>query len=154
MSKSNGSDEEMGLEESNGKDAAETEPKDVVEVEVEETAEDVPQDGAEATKAELQDLGREIRERAEEVRKEVVKQLFGVAETIRDEARDNEAEGEMLDTADKIAEGLEKAGNYLDSRTVDTLGEEATRVVRRSPWRVIMTVFAIGIGLGIFFRRD
>ncbi len=154
MSKSNGSDEEMGVEESNGKDVVENEPTDVIEVEAEDVAEDVPQDGAEAAKAEFQELGREMRERAEEVRKEVVKQLFGVAETIRDEARDNEAEGEMLDATDKIAEGLEKTANYLDSRTVDTLGEDATRVVRRNPWRVIMMMFAIGIGLGIFFRRD
>jgi len=103
---------------------------------------------------ELNELGRELRERADEVRREVIRQLHNTADSIRGEAKKRKARGETRETANTIATGLEKTANYLNSRTVDTLGEDATHVVQRNPWRFMALLFAIGMAIGIFFRRD
>ena len=113
-----------------------------------------PEETVDQAKLELTELGRELRERADEVRVEVVKQLQTAAETIRKEAKERKAKGEVRDAADNLAKGLEKTANYLNSRDVDNLGEDATRIIRRNPWRFIAFIFAVGIAIGIFFRRD
>src|SRR3990170_1820017 len=89
------------------------------------TSEDV----IDEAKLELAELGRELRDRADEVRVEVVKQLQAAAETIRKEAKERKAKGEVREAADNLAKGLEKTANYLNSRDVENLGEEATRVI-------------------------
>ena len=114
----------------------------------------IPEDGVDEARLELAELGRDLRDRADEVRVEVVKQLQGAAETIRKEAKDRKAKGEVREAADNLAKGLEKTANYLNSRDVEDLGEDATRVIRRNPWRFIAFIFALGIAIGIFFRRE
>ncbi len=109
---------------------------------------------AEKARAELQDFSREIRQRANDARKEVVKQLHTAAETIRKEARDNKGNDDMKNAADNLANGLEKAANYLNSRNVEDMGEEVVKVVRRNPTRVMMILFIVGVIVGVFLRRD
>jgi ElaB/YqjD/DUF883 family membrane-anchored ribosome-binding protein len=112
-------------------------------------------DAAQAASDELKELGREFRKRAEDVRQEVVKQLHSAADLIRKEAKErNAADPTLKDNADKLARGLEKTASYLNSRNIDQLGGEATRVVSHNPWRSIGLVFVIGLIVGLLLRRD
>lgn len=115
-----------------------------------EKAEQVAQEAQE----ELQELSRELRKRAEDARKEVVKQLNTVADTIRREARDAHASGEVKASADSVAKNLEKAAHYINSRSVDRLGEDAVRVVRKNSMTAIIIAFVIGLLIGLMMRGD
>jgi|FLYN01.1.fsa_nt_gi ElaB/YqjD/DUF883 family membrane-anchored ribosome-binding protein len=103
---------------------------------------------------ELQELRRELRKRAEDVRKETVKQLNKAAETIRKEARTATIDDEFKRGADDIARGLEKAASYLNSRNVDQMGEDATRVVQKNPIRAVVVALVVGLLLGMMMRGD
>jgi ElaB/YqjD/DUF883 family membrane-anchored ribosome-binding protein len=62
--------------------------------------------------------------------------------------------GDLLDNADTLAMGLEKAANYLNSRDLDQMGEEAARTVRANPLRSVGIVFVVGVLVGLFLRRE
>lgn len=102
----------------------------------------------------LQEMGRELTKRANDVRKEVVKQLNNAAETIRKEAHDATDDTGARKTADEVAKGLEKAAHYLNNRSVEQMGTEASRVVRSNPLRTLFIAFAVGLLLGIVMRGD
>lgn len=112
------------------------------------------QEVAEDIQRELRELQRQLRGRANDVRKEVVKQLYTGAETIRKEARQSSAADEAKSSADEIARGLEKAASYLNSRSVEDMGEEAVRVVRRNPMRAVIIAFVVGLLMGIMMKGD
>lgn len=113
-----------------------------------EKAEEVISD----VKQELFDFKREAYQRAEEVRKEAAKQLNVAAETIRREVRDNKADNEAIKRADEIAVRLEKTAHYLNTHSVDQMGEEATRIVTRNPWRAVIVSVVVGFLLGLMLR--
>lgn len=112
------------------------------------------QEVAEDIQRELRELQRQLRGRANDVRKEVVKQLNTGADTIRKEARQSPAGSEAKQSADEIARGLEKAASYLNSRSVEDMGEEAVRVVRRNPMRAVIIAFVVGLLMGIMMKGD
>jgi ElaB/YqjD/DUF883 family membrane-anchored ribosome-binding protein len=101
----------------------------------------------------LAELRREAYQKAEEVRKEAARQLNTVAETIRREVRDNKADNEAIKRADEVAARLEKTAHYLNTHTVDQMGEEATRIVTRNPWRAVVVALIIGLILGWITRK-
>lgn len=107
------------------------------------------QDVAQDVSAELREIGRELRSRANDVRKEAVKQLNTAAETIRKEARERGADDSTLKGADDVAKGLEKAAQYLNSHSVEQFGSETARVVRRNPLRALVIAFGVGLLMGI-----
>lgn len=102
---------------------------------------------------ELKELGRELRTRAEAAREEVVKQLHNVAASMRKEVRDRKADPNLKANVDRMASGLEKAATYLNSRNLDQIGEDATKVVRTNPWRTLAVIFIVGLIIGVFLRR-
>lgn len=107
------------------------------------------QDVAQEVSEELREIGRELRSRANDVRKEAVKQLNAAAETIRKEARERGADSSTLRGADEVAKGLEKAAQYLNSRSVEQFGSDTARVVRRNPLRALVIAFGVGLLMGI-----
>ncbi len=115
-----------------------------------EAVQDVVQDVAE----ELGELGRDLRKKGNEVRKQAVKQLHTAAETIRREAREATKDREAHKAADEVARGLEKAATYLNTHSLEDMGVEAQRVVKRNPLRTVFIAFAIGLLLGMFLRGD
>jgi ElaB/YqjD/DUF883 family membrane-anchored ribosome-binding protein len=117
---------------------------------VDEKAEEAVQD---VTK-ELRELGREFRHRANDVRKEAAKQLNTAAATIRKESRQAGAGAEIADNADELAKGLEKAAHYLNSKSVEQMGDDATRVVQRYPLRAVIITFVVGALIGIMLRGN
>jgi ElaB/YqjD/DUF883 family membrane-anchored ribosome-binding protein len=113
-----------------------------------EKIEDVAQDVAK----ELREMGREFRHRANDVRKEAAKQLHTAAATIRKESRQAGAGEELTQNADELAKGLEKAAHYLNSKSVEQMGDDATRVVQRYPLRAVIITFVVGALIGIMLR--
>ena len=87
------------------------------------------QDAARDVAQELSEFAREVRQRANSVRKEAVKQLNHAAESIRREAHDNTEDKKAHEAADEVAKGLEKAAHYLNTNSVEQMGTEATKVV-------------------------
>jgi|GEM_PF-753954 len=100
------------------------------------------------------EVQRRLRETADDAKKEVVKQLNVAAETIRREAREANAGDDLKRNADDVAKGLEKAASYLGNRSVDEMGEDATRVVKNNPWRSVSVIFLIGLVIGMILRGD
>jgi ElaB/YqjD/DUF883 family membrane-anchored ribosome-binding protein len=100
----------------------------------------------------LNELGRELRVRANDIRKEAVKQLNTAADSIRKEVRESTDSSDAHKAADEVAKGLEKAATYLNNRTVEQMGEDATRVVRRNPMRMLFIAFVVGWLLGMMMR--
>jgi ElaB/YqjD/DUF883 family membrane-anchored ribosome-binding protein len=112
------------------------------------------QDAAQDVSQELRELGREFRHRADGVRKEAAKQLNTAAETIRKEVRSAGVGNEAVGSADELAKGLEKAATYLNSKSVEQMGTDATRVVQSYPLRAVFITFIVGLLLGLMLRGD
>jgi hypothetical protein len=112
------------------------------------------QEAAQDVSKELRELGRELRGRANDVRKEAAKSLNTVASTIRKEVRDVGAGNEAMQNADELAKNLEKAAAFLNSKSVEDMGGDATRVVQRYPLRAVFVTFIVGLLIGIVMRGD
>jgi ElaB/YqjD/DUF883 family membrane-anchored ribosome-binding protein len=121
-------------------------PHNGTDANVEDVAQDVSK--------ELRELGRELRHRADDVRKEAAKQLNTAADTIRKEVRQAGAGTEFQDSADELAKGLEKAASYLNSKSVEQMGGDATRVVQRYPLRAVFVTFIVGLLIGLLLKGD
>jgi ElaB/YqjD/DUF883 family membrane-anchored ribosome-binding protein len=100
------------------------------------------------------EFGREARKRTEDLKNDLAGQLFQAASTLRKEARAAKAGDDAIRTADKMSKNLEKAGTYLRRHSLDDMGDEATRAVRRNPWRIVLIALAIGVILGVLLRGD
>lgn len=112
------------------------------------------QEAAQDVSKELRELGRELRGRANDVRKEAAKSLNNVATTIRKEVREAGAGDEAKQSADELAKGLEKAAAFLNNKSVEDMGGDATRVVQRYPLRAVFVTFIVGLLIGIVMRGD
>ena len=76
--------------------------------------------------------------------------LLNAAQVLRDEAEKTNNE-ELVRQAQHLATGIEKTALYLDSRTLDQMGEDAAEVVRDNPLQSIGIVFVFGLILGLIF---
>lgn len=110
------------------------------------------QDTARDVAKELGEFGRELRQRANSVRKEAVKQLNHAAESIRREAHDTTDDATAHQTADEVAKGLEKAAHYLNTNSVEQMGKEATKVVRQNPIPSLLVALGIGMIIGLILN--
>ena len=110
------------------------------------------QDAARDVAAELGELGRELRQRANSVRKEAVKQLNHAAESIRKEAREATDDATARQTADEVAKGLERAAHYLNTNSVEQMGAEATKAVRQNPISALLIALGIGMVIGLLLN--
>ena len=92
------------------------------------------------------EIGREIFNQADSVRRDVVKQLCDVADSIRSRARS--VEGDTRDNANRIARNLEQTANYLNGRAIDQM-EDTTEMMREHVWETTLIAFLIGLVLGL-----
>ncbi len=111
---------------------------------VEDAARDVSKD--------LGEIARELRQKANDVRKEAVKQLNHAAETIRREAHDKTEDASAHKSADEVAKGLEKAAHYLNNNSVEQMEKEARRVVRKNPFPSVLVALGIGMVIGLLLN--
>ena len=114
--------------------------------------------GASASKtqdraAELRERARELRQQAEDVRHEVIKQLHNAADKLRSDVRESDADTETRVSMDAIAKGMERAAGYLNSRSLEELGQEAGKKIRRNPGKTFAAIFIVGLIIGILLRN-
>lgn len=108
---------------------------------------------AEAAEGTARDVGRELRDRADGFRLDIVKQLHNFAQTIRKEVQSvDDIDSESVERAERFASGLDSAADYLNRHTVEDLGGEATAVVQRNPWKVLGFAFVVGVIIGLLLR--
>jgi ElaB/YqjD/DUF883 family membrane-anchored ribosome-binding protein len=113
------------------------------------------EDAVEDVEKRVSELRREAQARAEDVKREAAKQLNTAAEAIRREARESgQVDADALKRIDDIATRLEKTAGYLNSRSVQDIGGDATKVVVRNPWRAVIVSFVVGFLLGLMLRGD
>ena len=98
----------------------------------------------------VQELAREAYKKADGTRKDAVKKLFEVADELRAQAR--ETSGEARDNVNDMARNLERAANYLNSRTVDQV-EEAKDTASNNPLKSTVAVLIVGIIIGLLLGR-
>jgi ElaB/YqjD/DUF883 family membrane-anchored ribosome-binding protein len=103
-------------------------------------------------KKDLGEIGQDIYKRADGVRKDAVNVLHSAAEKIRDEVRERELGEDANRAADDVANGLEKAAHYLNTRSVEEMGQDAKQVVQQYPVRTVGIAMFIGIIVGMFMR--
>lgn len=116
------------------------------------TAEDQLEDVREEIEERVNDIKREVRTRAEDAKRDAAKQLNAVAARIRKEVREDDSKAEDIERADELARNLEKAAYYLNTRSLNEMGQEATQVVTRNPWRNLMVALIVGFILGLIVR--
>jgi len=117
---------------------------------IQDRAEKIASDAAES----LHDLGRDARGTAEEVKKQAVKLLNNAADAIRREARQAGAKGEIRDSVDGVASGLEHAAHYLKKNSYEDMGEDVAKTVRKNPLRTLAIIFVVGVIIGMMLRGD
>ncbi|MGQ9889342.1 MAG: hypothetical protein ACUVSX_12740 [Aggregatilineales bacterium] len=123
--------------------------------EARQQAEQAVEEIRENVEKKVAELRREAQARAEDMKREAAKQLNTAAETIRREARESgQVDADALKRIDDIAMRLEKTANYLNSRSVQDIGSDATKVVVRNPWRAVIISFVVGFLLGLMLRGD
>ena len=74
--------------------------------------------------------------------------LLNAAQVLRDEAMKTNNE-DLVRQAQHLAGGIEKTALYLDSRTLDQMGEDAAAVVRSNPLQAMGVVLIFGLVLGL-----
>lgn len=107
---------------------------------------------ADEANKELRELGRQVRHKANDAKKDVVGRLYEAAETIRREAREANSGKEGEQAADNVARGLEKAAHYLNRHSFEDMGDDMERVVKRSPMRALIIATLVGIVIGLVLR--
>ena len=110
----------------------------------------VSQVGTDATRT-AAEAQRAMRESAYTVKEAASDSLLTAAESIRREALKGGNE-EIIRQAHTLARSMEKAALYLDSRTFEQIGQDATEVVKDNPWQSIGIVFIIGLVLGLLLN--
>jgi len=76
--------------------------------------------------------------------------LLNAAQALRAEAERTNNE-DLIHQAQHLAGGIEKTALYLDSRTLEQMGEDAAEVVRDNPLQTVGIVFFFGLILGLIF---
>jgi ElaB/YqjD/DUF883 family membrane-anchored ribosome-binding protein len=94
------------------------------------------------------DLRRNLRRNAETAKEKASDSLLNSAEAIRNEAHKSNNE-EVVRQAQSLARSMEKAALYLDSRTLDQLGNDAQTTVKQNVWSTLGIVAALGFLLGM-----
>ncbi|MBZ0289849.1 MAG: hypothetical protein K8I30_19660 [Anaerolineae bacterium] len=100
----------------------------------------------------VNELKRNLRKGAEDVKKEAVLQLNKRAEDIRREAREAKMEPDAVAQADQMAANLEKAASYLNNRSIDQMGADIDRAIDQNTGRAILITLVIGFLLGFLMR--
>ncbi len=107
---------------------------------------------ADQAAAELREAGRELRQKANDLRKDLVGQLNKAAAALRQEARDKSSDPSLHQSVDEAATGLEKAAVYLNNHSVEDMGAEAVQTVKQNPVQTMAIVFVVGLIIGLLLR--
>ncbi len=107
---------------------------------------------AEQVNEQLGEFGRQARKKADDAKGEAVKGLNNIAETIRREARENNADGDALKNADQLAANLEKAAQYLKTNSFEEIRDDVEEEIREKTFLLLGIAFVVGLVLGLILR--
>lgn len=100
---------------------------------------------------------KEARERGAEIetgaRQEVAASLRRAADFISKESRGRRVSGKARNRMQDLVNGLDDAAIYLEEHSLGDLSEEATEVVRQTPWLSLMVAFVAGIVIGVLLSN-
>lgn len=94
------------------------------------------------------EMRRVLRQNAAVAKDKASDTLLSAAETIRSEALKSNHE-EVIRQSRTMARGMEKAALYLDSRSLEQLGDDAREAVRENVWPTLGIVAALGFLVGL-----
>jgi hypothetical protein len=100
----------------------------------------------------FEELGREVHHHAEHTKSDMVKTLHDAAKTLRRQARDAGASGDVLDRVDDVATGFEKAASYLKRNSYSDMGEDAVKTAKAYPLQTMAIILVIGVIIGMILR--
>ncbi len=115
---------------------------------VQQKAEEVSANVSASTAQAMAEARRAMRENADTAKDKASDALLNAADTIRTEALKG-GNDEMIRQAGQLSRGIEKAALYLDSHTLDQIGEEATEMVKQNMWQTLGLAALIGLLLGM-----
>ncbi len=95
----------------------------------------------------IHEIRRTMRQAAHNVKEAAANSLLSAAENIRLEAVKS-GNSEAIQQAHQLARGMEKAAVYLDSHTLDQMGDDVAQSVSQNPWQWLAIVFVVGMLLG------
>ena len=128
------------------------------EVTTENNLEAVVESVDENIENQLEDISSRVRDGAESAKGELARQLQNIAQTIRKEVGEREMEDTAVEQVEKLTDGLDQAAEFLESRTVEEIGAEATtkakETVTKNPWQTLLALLVVGIVIGVLLRRD
>lgn len=98
------------------------------------------------------ELARELRQKADDARKGMVKTLNDSALTMREQLREAGAGDEVVKAVDDIAKNFEKAASYLNNHSVDEIRQDATKTVKENSTLILAIVLIVGVIIGLMMR--
>lgn len=107
----------------------------------------------EALTPEMSELARQFGDQADEARVQAVKQLNAAASAIRQEAQSENPDGGITRHADEVASGLERAAQFLNTHSIEQMGNETVEAARNNPRILLSIMFLLGLFLGLLVRR-
>ncbi len=102
----------------------------------------------------LQDVGRELRSRANDARQDIAQQLKNAAGSIRKELNEADIDEDAMAQAARVVQQLDNAASYLESHTIEDIEANATETVRENVWQSLLITLVIGVIIGFLLGRD
>lgn len=98
------------------------------------------------------ELAREVRQKADDARKSMVKTLNDSALNLRQQTREAGANEEVVKAVDDIAKGFERAAVYLNTHSVDDIRKDAEKTVKQNSTLILAIVLIVGVVIGLILR--
>ncbi|MBK8020559.1 MAG: hypothetical protein IPK19_03785 [Chloroflexi bacterium] len=99
------------------------------------------------------DVARELRQKADDVRKGMVRTLNDSALKLREQAREDPADVDAQKKADEIAKQIERAASYLSTHSVDDIRKDAEETVKKNSTLILAVVLIVGVIIGLLMRN-
>lgn len=99
------------------------------------------------------DVARELRQKADDVRKGMVRTLNDSALKLREQAREDPADIDAQKKADEIAKQIERAASYLSTHSVDDIRKDAEETVKKNSTLILAVVLIVGVIIGLLMRN-
>jgi hypothetical protein len=98
------------------------------------------------------EMARELRQKADDARKVMVKTLNDGALNMREQLHEAGAAEEVVKAVDDIAKGFERAAGYLNNHSVEEIRQDATKTVKENSTVILVIVLIIGVIIGLMMR--
>lgn len=99
----------------------------------------------------LQQAQRAMVDRAYDVKAQAARQMYQMAESLRNEVRTQT--GQPVQQAEALAKSLDNLGRYLEQRSFEDIESDLRHTIQRNPWQSVGIAMAVGWVLSRLFGR-